>query len=143
MASKILYIEDNPYAVQLVRDVMEIYGYELIEAYDGLTGVAVAARERPDLILMDINLPGIDGLEATSRLKAAPELSYIPVIAVTANTSYGDRQRCIEAGCDGYVPKPVSIRDLMDTVRAFLVGVPEAKTPAKAPSGASAVSSPK
>jgi len=139
MASKILYIEDNPYAVQLVRDVMEIYGYELIEAYDGLTGVAVAARERPDLILMDINLPGIDGLEATSRLKASPELSYIPVIAVTANTSYGDRQRCIEAGCDGYVPKPVSIRDLMDTVRAFLVGIPsDTKTASPAPSSASA-----
>jgi two-component system, cell cycle response regulator DivK len=138
MASKILYIEDNPYAVQLVRDVMEIYGYELIEAYDGLTGVAVAARERPDLILMDINLPGIDGLEATSRLKAAPELSYIPVIAVTANTSYGDRQRCIEAGCDGYVPKPVSIRDLMDTVRCFLAG-----TPSEAASGASAFSASK
>jgi two-component system, cell cycle response regulator DivK len=122
MTAKILYIEDNPYALQLVRDVMEVYGYDLIEAYDGLTGVAVAARERPDLILMDVNLPGIDGLEATARLKASPELSYIPIIAVTANTTYGDRQRCIAAGCDGYVPKPVSVRELIDTVRVFIGG---------------------
>lgn len=126
MTAKILYIEDNVHSLQLINDLMDLHGYDLLEAYDGLSGVAVAAREKPDLILMDINLPGIDGLEATSRLKASRELSHIPIIAVTANNAYGDREACIAAGCDGYVPKPIDISLLLKTIQSFLE---DAKTP--------------
>jgi len=120
MAARILYIEDNPQNMRLVRKMLMMSGYEVLEATDGLTGVAVAARERPDLILMDINLPDINGLEATARLKASPELAWIPVIALTANAMHGDREHCIANGCDGYIPKPVTRNELIGTVELFL-----------------------
>lgn len=120
MSNKILYVEDNPQNMRLVRKFLTMAGYEMIEAVDGLTGVAVAARERPDLILMDINLPDINGLEATARLKASPELSWIPVIALTANAMHGDRENCIASGCDGYIPKPITKNELLNTVALFL-----------------------
>ena len=118
--AKILYIEDNPQNMRLVRKMLKLGGYDMIEAADGLTGVAVAAREMPDLILMDINLPDIDGLEATARLKASPDLAPIPVIALTANAMQGDRERFIAAGCDGYLAKPVTKNELLNTVAHFL-----------------------
>lgn len=120
MAARILYIEDNPQNMRLVRKMLKLGGYDMIEATDGLTGVAVAARERPDLILMDINLPDIDGLEATARLKAAPDMAHIPVIALTANAMHGDRERFIAAGCDGYLAKPVTKTELLNTVAHYL-----------------------
>lgn len=120
MMAKILYIEDNPQNMRLVRKMLKLGGYDMIEAADGLTGVAVAAREMPDLILMDINLPDIDGLEATARLKASPDLAPIPVIALTANAMHGDRERFIAAGCDGYLAKPVTKNELLNTVAHFL-----------------------
>jgi len=120
MTVRILYIEDNPQNMRLVRKMLKLGGYEMLEAVDGLTGVAVAAREVPDLILMDINLPDIDGLEATARLKADPRLASIPVIALTANAMHGDRERFISAGCDGYLAKPVTKNELLNTVSHFL-----------------------
>ena len=120
MPEIILYIEDNPQNMRLVRKMLKIGGYEMIEATDGLSGVALAARETPDLILMDINLPDIDGLEATARLKADPRLAHIPVIALTANAMHGDRERFIAAGCDGYLAKPVTKNELLNTVAHFL-----------------------
>lgn len=120
MTVKILYIEDNPQNMRLVRKMLKLGGYDMLEAVDGLTGVAVAAREVPDLILMDINLPDIDGLEATARLKADPRLANIPVIALTANAMHGDRERFISAGCDGYLAKPVTKNELLNTVNHFL-----------------------
>jgi two-component system cell cycle response regulator DivK len=120
MAVRILYIEDNPQNMRLVRKMLHIGGYEMLEAVNGLTGVAVAARERPDLILMDINLPDIDGLEATARLKAMPDLAHIPVVALTANAMHGDRERFIAAGCDGYLAKPVTKNELLNTVAHFI-----------------------
>lgn len=120
MPARILYIEDNPQNMRLVRKMLKLGGYDMIEAVDGLTGVAVAARERPDLVLMDINLPDIDGLEATARLKADPQLAHIPIIALTANAMHGDRERFIEAGCDGYLAKPVTKNELLNTVEHFL-----------------------
>lgn len=116
----VLYIEDNPQNMRLVRKMLRIGGYDMIEAVNGLTGVAIAAREKPDLILMDINLPDIDGLEATARLKASPELAHIPVIALTANAMHGDRERFIAAGCDGYLAKPVTKNELLNTIAHFL-----------------------
>ncbi|MBZ0277575.1 MAG: response regulator [Anaerolineae bacterium] len=120
MVARILYVEDNPQNMRLVRKILRSAGYDVLEATEGLTGVAVAAREIPDLILMDINLPDINGLEATARLKASPQLSWIPVIAVTANAMHGDRENCLAAGCDGYLAKPVMKNELLQTVATFL-----------------------
>ncbi len=120
MPGKILYVEDNPQNMRLVKKILIAAGYEVLEAYEGLVGIATAAREQPDLILMDINLPDINGLEATQRLKASPQLSWIPIIAVTANAMHGDRDNCLAAGCDGYLAKPVMKNELLNTVSVFL-----------------------
>jgi len=117
---RILYIEDNFQNRRLVKKLLKLNGYEMIEAEDGLQGIAIAARERPDLILMDINLPGIDGMEATSRLKSSPDLSHIPIIALTAAAMRGDRERIIAAGCDGYMQKPIDNVQLINTVRSYV-----------------------
>lgn len=116
---KILYVEDNPLNMRLVQKILKSVGHDMIPAPDGLTGIAIAAREEPDLILMDINLPDIDGLDVTSRLKASPDLSWIPVVAVTANAMHGDRERYIAAGCDGYIAKPVTKVELINTIKYF------------------------
>lgn len=121
MAARILYIEDNPQNMRLVRKMLHIGGYQMIEAADGLSGVATARRESPDLILMDINLPDIDGLEATARIKALDDLAHVPVIALTANAMHGDRERFLAAGCDGYLAKPVTKNELLNTIAHFLM----------------------
>jgi len=130
---RILYIEDNPLNKRLVRKLLSVKGYDVLEADDGLVGVEMAQRERPDLILMDINIPGIDGMEATARLKKS-EVAHIPIVALTANAMVGDRERIMAAGCDEYMHKPVSNALLWETVERF-IGKGEA-TPviAKAPS---------
>ncbi len=120
MGAKILYIEDNPLNMRLVRKILTSLGHCMIEAMDGLSGVTIAAREKPDLILMDINLPDIDGFEATSRLKSDRILANIPIIALTANAMHGDRERCLAAGCDGYIAKPVSKQELRDAIATFV-----------------------
>jgi two-component system cell cycle response regulator DivK len=120
MPIRILYVEDNPQNMRLVRKFLAMAGYDMIEAMNGLTGLALAVKEQPDLILMDLNLPDIDGLEAASRLKAQPELAHIPVIALTANAMHGDRERCLEAGCDGYIPKPITKSELLNTIAMLL-----------------------
>jgi two-component system cell cycle response regulator DivK len=119
-AKRILYIEDDFQNRRLVRKLLRLNGFEMIEAEDGLQGIAIAAREKPDLILMDINLPGIDGMEATSRLKSSDDLSHIPIIAVTANAMRGDRERIMEAGCDSYLQKPINTVKLMELVTSFI-----------------------
>jgi two-component system, cell cycle response regulator DivK len=120
MTSRILYVEDNPRNMRLVRKFLQHAGYEVLEASQGLTGLKIAEEQRPDLILMDINLPDIDGLEATRRLKANPDLAHIPVIALTANAMHGDKERCLAGGCNGYIPKPISKDDLLSVVAEFL-----------------------
>lgn len=120
MAGKILYIEDNPQNMRLVRKMLRVGGYDMIEATDGISGVSLAQSERPDLILMDINLPDIDGLEATGRLKATPNVAHIPIIALTANAMHGDRDRFLGAGCDGYLAKPVTKNELLNLITYFL-----------------------
>lgn len=120
MAHRILYIEDNPQNMRLVRKMLKVGGYDMLEAIDGISGVNVAVREKPDLILMDINLPDIDGMEATRRLKAMPEMQHIPIIALTANAMHGDRERFTEAGCDGYLAKPVTKNELLNLIAYFL-----------------------
>ncbi|MCA0455519.1 MAG: response regulator [Chloroflexi bacterium] len=133
--SKILYVEDNPQNMRLVRKILVAAGYEVIEATNGLAGIASAERDKPDLILMDVNLPDINGLEATSRLKAMPpDVSEIPIIALTANAMHGDRENCIAAGCDGYLAKPVMKNELLNTVALFLKQVSSPKATSEVPS---------
>jgi two-component system, cell cycle response regulator DivK len=120
MSKRILVIEDTEDNRQIIRDLLSSVGYELIEAMDGVSGVALAQKEHPDLILMDIQLPEIDGYEATRRIRAIPELARTPIIAVTSYALSGDEAKTREAGCDGYVAKPFSPRQLLAKVREFL-----------------------
>lgn len=120
MGLRILYIEDNPQNMDLVcRILRHVGGYEVIGAEDGLSGVATAEKELPDLIIMDINLPDINGLEATRRIKSKAGLSHIPIVAFTADTNEADRQMYLDQGCDGYMAKPASARILLDTVQHY------------------------
>ena len=127
MAAKILYVEDNPQSARLARKVLAAAGYQVLEAETGLGALAVAAQESPDLILMDVNLPDISGLEATTRLKSSAQLSWIPVIALTANAMHGDREHCLSAGCDGYLAKPVMKTELLHTVAMYLNQIANSK----------------
>jgi len=120
MSKRILVIEDQEDNRQIVRDLMTASGYELIEATTGEEGLEAAARERPDLILMDIQLPGIDGYEVTRRIKADPKLRKIPIIAVTSYALSGDDKKAFAAGCDGYVTKPYSPRLLLAKIHEYL-----------------------
>jgi two-component system cell cycle response regulator DivK len=120
MTKRVLVVEDTEDNRRIVRDLLTSAGYELIEASDGLSGVAMAARHSPDLILMDIQLPGLDGYEATRRIKAQSELSRIPVIAVTSYALSGDEAKAQAAGCDAYIAKPFSSRQLLAQVRALI-----------------------
>ena len=117
---KILYIEDNLENRVLVKRVLEVEGYVVLEADDGPSGMRIAKQERPDLILMDINLPEIDGYEMTARLRQVPSLVGVPIVALTAYVLKGDRERSLEAGCDGYIQKPVDVDLLPTQIAAFL-----------------------
>jgi len=117
---RILYIEDNADNRLLVRRVLMAEGYALDEAADGPGGLKQAAENPPDLILMDINLPDLDGYEVTSRIKMIPQLAHIPIIAMTANVMKGDREKSLAAGCDGYIQKPIDIDLLPEQVATFL-----------------------
>ncbi len=119
-AHRILYVEDNFQNKRLVRKILTARGFDVLEADDGLTGVEVATKETPDLILMDISLPGIDGVEATQRIKAQTSTTKIPIVALTANAMRGDRERFIAAGCDDYLPKPISTAELLDMIHKYL-----------------------
>jgi two-component system cell cycle response regulator DivK len=120
MSAKILYIEDNPLNMRLVRKILVDLGYQMIEAADGQAGLRLAQEFQPDLILVDVNLPDIDGLEVTRLTKSNPQTAHIPIVALTANAMYGDRERCLEAGCDGYIAKPVARLELKNIVSHFL-----------------------
>ena len=117
---RILMIEDTEDNRQIVRDLIDSVGYELLEAHDGAAGLAMAAEHKPDLILMDIQLPVLDGYETTRRIKADPALRHIPVIAVTSYALSGDEAKTRAAGCDGYVAKPFSPRQLLAKINEFL-----------------------
>lgn len=121
---KILYVEDNDDNIYVLKGRLKRAGFEVIIATDGAQGVAMAASEQPDLILMDLSLPVIDGWEATRRIKAAPETRRIPVIAVTAHAMSGDREKALAAGCDEFDTKPVEMPRLLEKIRAFVPGDP-------------------
>jgi len=117
----ILYVEDNFENKLFVRRVIESMGHEMVEAETGLDSLVIAAARVPDLILMDVNIPGMDGLETTAKMKQNPRLSHIPVIALTANAMKGDKERCLAAGCDGYMQKPVGVSDLRREITRYNV----------------------
>ena len=122
MGNNVLYIEDNPDNMMLVQRALEARGYRLLKAVNGLSGVEVAEREDVDLILLDINLPDIDGYEVARRLRksAKSSLLHIPIIAITANALKGDAEKALDAGCDVYMSKPINIRELWARVEAFV-----------------------
>ena len=120
MSKRILIIEDQEDNRAIMRDLLSTAGYALIEAVDGEEGVRLARSERPDLILMDIQLPVLDGYEATRRIRAISDLKSVPIIAVTSYALSGDEAKTREAGCDSYVAKPFSPRELLAKVRALL-----------------------
>jgi two-component system cell cycle response regulator DivK len=125
MSKLILVVEDQEDNRRIMRDLLTSVGYEVIEAVTGEDGVATAESQRPDLILMDIQLPGLDGYEATSQIKANPNLEHIPIIVVTSYALSGDDVKAFEAGCDAYVSKPFSPRELLAKIREFLpLGTP-------------------
>jgi two-component system cell cycle response regulator DivK len=120
--SLILIVEDNEKNLKLVRDVLQVKGYATIEAGTGEDGVRLALEHRPDLVLMDIQLPGISGIAARRALRADPATATIPVIAVTASVMQQDRSMITEAGFDGYIGKPLDLKPFLETVRATLAG---------------------
>ena len=120
MSRRILVVEDHEDNRQILRDLLASMGYAIIEAVNGEEAVAIAAAERPDLILMDIQMPVMDGYEATRRIKADPELCAIPIIVVTSYALSGDEEKARSAGCDDYVTKPYSPRALLTKIREYL-----------------------
>jgi two-component system cell cycle response regulator DivK len=118
--TRILLVEDTEDNRQIVRDLLSSVGYQLLEAADGAEGVAMAVKHLPDLILMDIQLPVLDGYEASRQIKANPDLRHIPIIAVTSFALSGDEARTRDAGCDGYIAKPFSPRQLLAKIRELL-----------------------
>ncbi len=120
MSKRILVVEDQEDNRKIIRDLLLARGYAMLEATTGDEGLALAERERPDLILMDIQLPGLDGYEVTRRIKANPQLAHIPIIAVTSYALSGDDQKAFEAGCNGYVTKPFSPRQLLAKIKEYL-----------------------
>jgi CheY-like chemotaxis protein len=119
---KILYVEDNDDNVFMLKSRLTRAGFAVVVANDGAAGVAMAAREKPDVILMDLSLPGLDGWEATRRIKAASETRHIPVIALSAHAMSGDREKALAAGCDDFDTKPVELQRLLGKIRAMVPG---------------------
>jgi CheY-like chemotaxis protein len=127
MGRCVLVVEDNPLNLQLAQVVLEVHGFEVLEAHDAEECFAVLQERRPDLVLMDVKLPGKDGLEITRELRATPETRDLAVVALTAHGSAQYEQRVLEAGCDGYLTKPFNTRTLASQLEGFL---PQDETPA-------------
>lgn len=120
MNSKVLLVEDNRMNSRLTEFVLERYGFEVFIAASAEEAIAEVRTQKPDLILMDIQLPGMDGLEATRILKGDPETAEIPIVAITAHAMHGDEERIRAAGCEGYIPKPINTWKLAETVEKYL-----------------------
>lgn len=124
--ARILVVEDNPDNSDLVVDVLTLRGHEVIQAANGREGVEMARARHPDLILMDISLPIMDGFAATEEIKSDPQLKPVPVIALTAHAMAGDEKRALAAGCNGYITKPIDIKTFANKIQAFLKGTSNA-----------------
>ena len=117
---KILIVDDNQMNLELASDLLEVNGYQVLQAEDAKTGIDIAKKEIPDLILMDVQLPGMDGIQATNILKKDVKTRDIPVVALTAHAMKGDEDRILETGCTGYISKPIDTRKFPETVAGFL-----------------------
>ncbi len=120
MAKKVMIVEDNELNMKLFRDLLVAHGYDTVQTRNGLDAMDLARAEQPDLILMDIQLPEISGLDVTRQLKADPDLFKIPIIAVTAFAMKGDEERIHQGGCEAYISKPISVTRFMEVIRSFL-----------------------
>lgn len=120
MSSRVLYIEDNFENRMLVRRILMVENIEITEVDNAPDGIEIARNNPPDLILMDISMPGMDGKEATRQLRQLPELDHVPIIAVTANVMKGDKEDTLAAGCDGYIPKPIDVDRFPEQIAQFL-----------------------
>ena len=120
MAKKVLIVEDNELNMKLFHDLLDAQGYETLQTREGLEALSIAREQRPDLILMDIQLPEISGLEVTKWLKEDEDLAGIPVVAVTAFAMKGDEERIRQGGCEAYISKPISVTGCLDTIRRLL-----------------------
>ena len=120
MAKTVLIVEDNELNMKLFHDLLEAHGYRTLQSRNGFDAIEVARADRPDLILMDIQLPEVSGLEVTKWLKEDDELRSIPVIAVTAFAMKGDEERIRQGGCEAYISKPISVAKFLETVKAYL-----------------------
>ena len=116
----ILVVDDNEDSRELVKKSLKKYGYEIIEAIDGEEAIAKAVAYRPDLILMDISIPKIDGYEVTKRLKARVDFKDTPIIAFTAHAMRGDQEKALQAGCNGYISKPINVREFHNQIKIYL-----------------------
>jgi len=120
MAKTVLIVEDNDLNLRLFNDLLEAFGYRTIKTKDGRQALPLAREHKPDLIVVDIQLPEISGLEITDRLKKDPALKAIPVVAVTAFAMRGDEQKILAAGCDAYLSKPISVTTFLETIRKYI-----------------------
>lgn len=120
MAKSVLCIEDNKVNMLLVSRIVEAEGYDLLRAEDGPSALEMLEKSAPDIILLDVNIPGIHGLDLARMIKDDKRLAHIPLIATTANVLVGDKERCLEAGCDEYLPKPLDIRRLREVMHDYL-----------------------
>jgi len=120
LPKKILIVEDNQDSRELVVKILKNRGYQLIEAVDGEDALEKAITESPDLILMDISIPKIDGYEVTRMLKSRKEFKYTPIVALTAHAMKGDREKAMESGCAGYITKPINIHELPELIKSYL-----------------------
>jgi two-component system, cell cycle response regulator DivK len=117
---RILYIEDDPNNRLLVRRILMAEGMKVDEAENAIIGIEMAAQNPPDLILMDISMPEMDGLTATAKIRDIPEIAGVPIVALTANAMHGDREKTLDAGCDGYISKPIDVDTFVDQLTQFL-----------------------
>jgi two-component system cell cycle response regulator DivK len=122
LSKKILVVDDNQDSRELIVKVLKSKGYQMIEAVDGEDALEKVTAENPDLILMDISIPKIDGYEVTRRLKSQANFKNTPIIALTAHAMKGDREKALEAGCDGYISKPIDIHEIPDQIQSYLQG---------------------
>ena len=120
MSATILHVEDNPDNRMLIRDLLQFRGYRVVEVSDGAQALAAAEREQPDIILMDVQLPGVSGLDVARRIKARADLRHIPIVAVTSFALSGDDRKAFAAGCDAYVAKPYEPRELIKLIQRLL-----------------------
>lgn len=120
MKGRVLYIEDNEQNLYLITFILETVGYQVVQARSGEEGIALAGAQVPDLILLDIQLPGMDGYEIARRLRSNPDLQRVPMVAVTSYAMVGDREKALGAGCDGYIEKPINPETFLAQVEAHL-----------------------